>query len=92
MALVLHADGTESTLSIRGLPGDEQLKRLQEAVGGYIESAFQKSGETMYVNEDGISLQLPLNINATILMRFVLRTNEVVIFGDAVLVKSGEMK
>jgi hypothetical protein len=92
MALVLHADGTESTLSIRGLPGDEQLKLLQEAVGGYIELAFQKNGETMYVNEDGIALQLPVNINATTLMRFALQTNEVVIFGDAVLVQKGEMK
>ena len=37
------------------------LKELQDAVGGYVERVRLKGNAMMYVNEDGMSLDLPLN-------------------------------
>jgi len=37
----------------------------QQAVGGYIEPLFMADGDCLLVNEDGLSLGLPLNYMAT---------------------------
>ena len=45
------------------------LKELQEAVGGYIEIIRLNDGRIIVVNEDGLNLNLPVNIEATNILR-----------------------
>lgn len=64
------------------------LKQLQDFVGGYVEAVPSSiPRRSLYVNEDGISLNLPQNIEATQVIypeTFVLDF----ICGNAILVKS----
>ncbi|SDB87219.1 protein of unknown function [Raineyella antarctica] len=65
------------------------LKDYRQAVGGLIEPVdLPRIGATIYVNEEGLILDLPLNVRATILRWFwmpdTLRQSTLV--GDAVLV------
>jgi hypothetical protein len=54
---LIHPDGTrQQTDWIK-----PTLKELQNAVGGYIERVPLKGNALMYVNEDGMSLNLPFN-------------------------------
>jgi len=46
---------------------DVTLTRLQESVGGYIELVRLADGCHMYVNEDGLMLNLPYNVAASVL-------------------------
>lgn len=68
--LVLRTDGTqeEQTFTSREPP----LRDLQKLVGGYIEMvphSFKLKGKPaiLFVNEDGLRLQLPRNEQATVL-------------------------
>lgn len=56
-ALKISTTGEETELE------DTDLKTLQDGVGGYIE-AIHLDSITMWVNEDGIALKLPLNPRA----------------------------
>lgn len=64
------------------------LKQLQDFVGGYVEAIPSSvPNRSLYVNEDGLSLNLPQNIEATQVIypgTFVLGF----IRGNAILVKS----
>ena len=46
-----------------------ELEELQEVVGGYIEIVRLNDGRIIIVNEDGLSLNLPVNIEATNILR-----------------------
>ena len=46
-----------------------ELKELQEVVGGYIEIVRLNDGRVIIVNEDGLSLNLPVNIETTNILR-----------------------
>lgn len=46
-----------------------ELEELQEVVGGYIEIVRLNDGRVIIVNEDGLSLNLPVNIEATNILR-----------------------
>lgn len=61
---VIHTDGTETALAVAGRR--PSLEELQAAVGGYIELVRVKGGE-LWVNEDGLSLQLPPNPAASLI-------------------------
>jgi len=43
------------------------FSQLQELVGGYVEVLYLKDGSVLCFNEDGRSLNLPLNIDASLL-------------------------
>lgn len=45
--------------------GKFPFKQLQELVGGYVEVLYLKDGSVLCMNEDGRSMNLPLNIDAT---------------------------
>jgi hypothetical protein len=55
------------------------LEDLQAGVGGYIESVRNNLGVTVYANEEGLLMGLPLNPTATVLCNTP-------IVGDVVLV------
>lgn len=83
--MIIKADGTRTTKEFEG--AEPPLEDLQEAVGGYIEVVpmrftFEKRKARLFVNEDGIAKNLPLNQNATSLCGGFHR-----ILGDAVLVQ-----
>lgn len=46
-----------------------ELEELQEVVGGYIELVRLNDGRIIVVNEDGLNLNLPVNIEATNILR-----------------------
>lgn len=53
---------------VRPRQGDKfTLEELQEAVGGYLQPIYLNDEFTMYVNEDGKFMGLPLNQAATFL-------------------------
>lgn len=64
---VIEVDGRETPYP----PKDGErftLRELQEAVGGYIEClSIRKTGDLMFVNEDGRPKCLPLNPKASAL-------------------------
>lgn len=58
-AIVYKTDGTKETVQ---LPKNNRLEKLQEIVGGYIESVRVSDPKyIMYVNEDGLYLKLETN-------------------------------
>ena len=61
-AIVLNADGTKSEMD---LDSGNELKNLQDAVGGYVQVVYLKDDLAIWVNEDGKFTDLPLNPNAT---------------------------
>jgi hypothetical protein len=80
--IILHADGG---IRLQALEGSDEptLEQLQTLVGGYIEAAPAKHG-VLIVNEEGKLCALPINANATAMLRSDIRD---IILGDAVLVK-----
>ncbi len=46
-----------------------ELEEIQEIVGGYIEIIRLKDGRIIVVNEEGLNLNLPVNIEATNILR-----------------------
>lgn len=84
MYKILKVDGTEE--KCRG-----DLKSLQKAVGGYIETVPTIKGKTMYVNEEGNRLNLPINIYASELANRII-VGDVVLSFRKILIKKGEKK
>lgn len=60
------------------------LPELQRLVGGYIEVLALGDGRLMVLNEDGKRLQLPVNLNATVLMRDRIQPGDFIV-GDVVI-------
>lgn len=60
------------------------LKELQEAVGGYIEIIRLNDGRIIVVNEDGLNLNLPVNIEATNILRRDHSTTQYIV-GNAIV-------
>ena len=55
------------------------LKIIQEIINGYITILYLPDGKIMYVNEDGILLNLPLNKKATKMVGFEVYGKAIVI-------------
>jgi hypothetical protein len=67
--IVIPADGAVQLVEL-GETDTEQLRTLQEIVGGYIETvplSPSAPAVTMFANEDGVRLQLPTNLVACML-------------------------
>lgn len=61
--LLIKADGTETEVT----PGDRKftLAELQDMVGGYIQLVSTHDGRQMFVNEEGLLMNLPRNAKAS---------------------------
>ena len=60
------------------------LTEMQEIIGGYIESIRLNDGRVIIVNEDGLSLNLPVNIEATNILRRDHSTTQYIV-GNAIV-------
>lgn len=68
MTKIIKVDGSEIDFD---LPKKNQLKPLQQAVGGMIEVVpSTQEGLSVICNEEGKLIGLPINYKATILHRF----------------------
>jgi hypothetical protein len=86
-SLVLHVDGTISEIILDNGPDD--LRKMHEAVGGYIEMVALNSDLIIYCNEEGSLMNLPNNLMATDLLdRFEMGhvTSTGYLQGDVILV------
>jgi len=83
-SVIYRADGSKELISpINGK--NFQLEELQEIVGGYIEVMhLPNMGKKMILNEDGKSLELPINRLATELFRDSYQTSDIIV-GDALI-------
>lgn len=61
-----------------------ELEEMQEIVGGYIEIIRLNDGRVIIVNEDGLSLNLPVNIEATNILRRDHSTTQYIV-GNAIV-------
>ena len=61
-----------------------ELEEMQEIVGGYIEIVRLNDGRVIIVNEDGLSLNLPVNIEATNILRRDHSTTQYIV-GNAIV-------
>ncbi|WP_020572729.1 DUF3846 domain-containing protein [Parafrankia discariae] len=88
--LTLPADRTAPHSLTQMSPTD--LRGFQHLVGGSIEGVDLPYSGSLYANEDGIALRLPLNERATALVAFhtSLFTREQVIVGDVYLTGPGD--
>jgi Domain of unknown function (DUF3846) len=67
MARWIKADGTVQ--EVHPMNDTEfSLQEMRDFVGGHLEAVKLTSQEVMYVNEEGIRLQLPINTTATEVM------------------------
>ena len=66
-SLVLHVDGTITDLLLDNGPDD--LRKMNQAVGGYIEMVSLNADLIFYCNEEGSLMNLPNNLMATELLR-----------------------
>jgi hypothetical protein len=66
MASVIRIDGT-----VQDIGQEPSLEKLQETVGGYIESVAIPDSDTgvLIVNEDGVQKGLALNVEASLIAR-----------------------
>jgi len=65
MALIIRMDGSEEQLDLLNDYSPARLKKLQRAVGGYIEELRLDDGRLLYVNEEGLLKGLDTNPRAT---------------------------
>lgn len=91
IALVVPADSELATV-VPFTEGDS-YQMLSDAVGGYIECVHIREGIDMWVNEDGIALELPMNSYATSLywLTFPQTLGVAFIYGDAVFTNTDGM-
>ena len=61
-----------------------ELEELQEIVGGYIEVIRLNDGRIIIVNEEGLNLNLPVNIEATNILRRDHSTTQYIV-GNAIV-------
>ena len=61
-----------------------ELEEMQKIVGGYIEIVRLNDGRIIIVNEDGLSLNLPVNIEATNILRRDHSTTQYIV-GNAIV-------
>ena len=61
-----------------------ELEEMQEIVGGYIELVRLNDGRIIVVNEDGLNLNLPVNIEATNILRRDHSTTQYIV-GNAIV-------
>jgi hypothetical protein len=82
LGVVIKADGTLERLDLS--ESEQELKSLQNAVGGYVQVIELEDDFTMWANEEGKLLNLPVNEIATVIweVRFGLDTD--IICGDVV--------
>jgi hypothetical protein len=82
LGVVIKADGTLERLDLS--ESEQELKSLQNAVGGYVQVIELEDDFTMWVNEEGKLLNLPVNEIATVIweVRFGIGTD--IICGDVV--------
>jgi hypothetical protein len=82
LGVVIKAEGTLERLDLS--ESEQELKSLQNAVGGYVQVIELEDDFTMWVNEEGKLLNLPVNEIATVIweVRFGLDTD--IICGDVV--------
>ena len=64
-----------------------ELEEMQEIVGGYIELVHLNDGRIIVVNEDGLNLNLPVNIEATNILRRDHSTTQYIV-GNAIVCDS----
>ena len=77
MALQITVDNVETEITGTDKDGSLSLKQMQEAVGGLIERfpLDIKDKKTMWVNEEGLLLNLPLNTIASKLVNYPVHGN-----------------
>ena len=82
LGVVIKADGTLERLDLS--ESEQELKSLQNAVGGYVQVIELEDDFTMWVNEEGKLLGLEENKIATVIweVRFGIGTD--IICGDVV--------
>lgn len=89
-ATLYKHDGT--SMSVRPANGKSfSLAELQGFVGGYIESIDLNDGSVMVVNEDGKLCGLPLNTQATDILRSSYKGATDFIVGDALICKPNNL-
>ena len=82
-SVIVDPEGTFRVAEI-----ENSLGSFQAVVGGYIEGVFGNVG-TMYVNEEGLLRNLPLNPLATVFAQRILGAG-VVLHGTALIVGPGD--
>jgi len=61
-----------------------KLEEMQKFVGGFVEIIYDGENQIL-INEDGISLNLEVNIHASLLLRYNIWGNALKLSGDALL-------
>jgi hypothetical protein len=91
LALIVPAD-TDLAIAKPFTVGDS-YQMLSEGVGGYIECVHVRQGIDMWCNEDGISLNLPMNAFATMMYwaAFPQTVLQAFIYGDVVFTSTDGM-
>ena len=74
-----------------GGSGEPSLTEMQEAVGGYIQVIPLPSNNQIWINEDGLSLRLPVNDAATALLWDAGIMFGQTLVGDVVMVYTGDV-
>ncbi len=65
LAITLNAEGEAKEVEL--VEGESQLEKLQEAVGGLVQAVDFTPNLTIWVNEEGKIIGLPINPMATFL-------------------------
>jgi len=78
-AVLIKAEGEWETIETQGT-----YEEICEAVGGYIEYSRLKNIGSMYVNEEGKLLNLPVNMIATTVFSQINNWVDVIV-GDAIV-------
>lgn len=79
-AVIVDPDGT-----VRSTEIENNLGSFQAVVGGYIEGVFGRVA-TVYVNEEGLLRNLPMNPAATLFVNRILGHLGTRLFGTALIV------
>lgn len=90
MATILYTTGEKKEVH----PVNSQyfsLKELQAVVGGYIENLRIDDNRIMVLNEDGKSMHLPYNSQATLLVSSILLNWDYIV-GDVIICEDKELE
>lgn len=79
IGIVIKTDGSTEDLLLTSEDGSRNTADIQKAIGGYMEAVRNGHGLTIFANEDGQRMNLPMNRNASLLTETTIVGNVVVV-------------
>ena len=95
MAKLYNVNGEVTEVNIGEVGTTERGNKIRELIGGYFEIIYLKNNKSFFINENGMSRNLPINEKATMEFQTNAQNTSVayegLLFGNVVEIDSNEL-